>query len=74
MKQNLANLDILLFLPEDKIRTNRENDLYEHELYFVAQMFEDNWQPRDTIIDRTDGTVNDVGLKVYAGDNTGGQR
>ncbi|KAK4446912.1 cutinase transcription factor 1 beta [Podospora aff. communis PSN243] len=51
---------------EQIIKTNNENDLYEHELYFVAQMFEQNWQPRDTVIDRTEGTVNNVGLKKYA--------
>ncbi|KAK3365571.1 hypothetical protein B0T24DRAFT_710668 [Lasiosphaeria ovina] len=49
------------------IKINRQTDLYEHELYFIAQMFEENWQPRDTIIDRTEGTVNNVGLKRYAG-------
>ncbi|KAK0620665.1 hypothetical protein B0T14DRAFT_431637 [Immersiella caudata] len=50
---------------EQIIKTNAENDLYEHELYFVAQMFEPNWQPRDTVIDRTEGTVNNVGLKKF---------
>lgn len=64
----------LSFCAEDIIKTNRENNLYEHELYFVSQMFEDNWQPRDTIIDYTEETVNDVGLKVYAGDATGEKR
>ncbi|KAK0721756.1 hypothetical protein B0T26DRAFT_700214 [Lasiosphaeria miniovina] len=52
---------------EAVIKINRQTDLYEHELYFIAQMFEENWQPRDTIIDRTEGTVNNVGLKRYAG-------
>jgi hypothetical protein len=42
-------------------------NLYEDELYFIAQMFEESWQPRDTTIDNTPGTVNDVGLKKYAG-------
>lgn len=30
-------------------------------------MFEENWQPRDTVIEYAEGTVNDVGLKQYAG-------
>jgi hypothetical protein len=40
--------------------------LYEHELYFISQMFEENWQPRETTIDYVDGTVSNVGLKRYA--------
>jgi hypothetical protein len=32
-------------------------------------MFQENWQPQDTIIDRTEGTINDVGMKMYAGDD-----
>ncbi|KAH6839427.1 hypothetical protein B0I37DRAFT_316278 [Chaetomium sp. MPI-CAGE-AT-0009] len=58
----------------DVIKTNRDNDLYEHELYFVSQMLEDNWQPRDTAIEYTEGTVNNVGLNVYVGDDKGGKR
>lgn len=69
--QNKANLFIDV---EDVIKTNRENDLYEHELYFLSQMFEDNWQPKDTVIEHTEGTVNNVGLKMYAGDDEGGKR
>jgi hypothetical protein len=56
------------------IKTNAENDLYEHELYFISQMFEENWQPRDTIIDRAEGTINDVGMKIFAGNEVGGKR
>lgn len=52
---------------EAVIQVNKETELYEHELYFIAQMFEETWQPRDTVIDRTEGTVNNVGLKKYAG-------
>jgi hypothetical protein len=37
-------------------------------------MFEDNWQPRDTVIEHTEGTVNNVGLKMYVGDDEGGKR
>jgi len=42
--------------------------LYEDELYFVAQMFEEDWAPRDTTIDFDDGTVKNVPLKIYYGD------
>jgi len=72
--QFLERTKVLLKEREGVIKTNRENDLYEHELYFVSQMFEENWQPKDTIIDRTDGTVNDVGLKKYVSDDQGGKR
>lgn len=47
------------------MKENAELHLYEDELYFIAQMFEPNWQPRDTVIDFEDGTVNNVGLKKY---------
>ena len=59
---------------EDIIKTNNANDLYEHELYFISQMFQENWQPQDTIIDRTEGTINDVGMKMYAGDDGRGKK
>jgi hypothetical protein len=36
---------------EDIARTVWECDLYEDYLYFVSQMFEEDWMPRDTIID-----------------------
>lgn len=52
---------------ESTFEINRNMEMYEHELYFIAQMFEDNWQPRDTVIDRTEGTVNNVGLKRFVG-------
>ncbi|KAI1121871.1 hypothetical protein F5Y10DRAFT_255370 [Nemania abortiva] len=43
----------------------RELGLYEHEMFFVSQMFERDWSPRDTDIDYTDGTINDAPLKKY---------
>lgn len=42
-----------------------ELDLYEDDLYFVSQMFEEGWTPRDTIIDYDDGTVGDVALRRF---------
>jgi hypothetical protein len=50
---------------EDKIRWTREFDLYEDDFYFVSQMFEENWAPRDTIIEYSDETISDVPLKQY---------
>jgi len=47
---------------------SRPIPLCEHELYFVSQMFQDDWQPRETAVDRAEGTVNNVGLKIYAGE------
>jgi len=51
---------------EDKIRTTHELNLYEDDLYFVSQMFEENWTPRDTIIDYTDETILGEKLKWTA--------
>jgi hypothetical protein len=51
---------------EDKIRRTHELDLYEDDLYFVSQMFEENWTPRDTIIDYTDETILGEPLKWTA--------
>jgi len=48
---------------EDKIRVANEINLYEDDLYFVSQMFEENWMPRDTIIDYSDETILGVALK-----------
>jgi hypothetical protein len=45
-----------------------EDGIYEHPLYWVAQMFEKNWSPRDTVIDYDDGTINDVPLRKWYGD------
>jgi hypothetical protein len=51
---------------EDKIRITHELNLYEDDLYFVSQMFEENWTPRDTIIDYTDETILGEPLKWTA--------
>jgi len=48
---------------KDKIRVANEINLYEDDLYFVSQMFEENWMPRDTIIDYSDETILGVALK-----------
>jgi hypothetical protein len=42
---------------EDKFHRLWEHGLYEDDLYFVSQMFEEDWMPRDTIIDYDDGTI-----------------
>jgi hypothetical protein len=52
----------------EKIRRANDNGLYEDDLYFVAQMFENDWTPRDTEIDIDDGTVGDVPLRKFYGD------
>jgi hypothetical protein len=51
---------------EDKIRITHKFNLYEDDLYFVSQMFEENWTPRDTIIDYTDETISGEPLKWTA--------
>jgi len=51
---------------QDKIRNTHELNLYEDDLYFVSQMFEENWTPRDTIIDYTDETILGEPLKWTA--------
>ena len=43
----------------------RDRELYEHDLYFVSQMFEDNWQPRDTRIDFDGGMIYGGPVKKY---------
>ncbi|KAH7412815.1 hypothetical protein BKA64DRAFT_568269 [Cadophora sp. MPI-SDFR-AT-0126] len=48
---------------EEQIRDVNKFDIYEDDLYFVAQMHEKNWTPRDTKIDYTEGTIADVPLK-----------
>ncbi|KAL2123770.1 hypothetical protein VTJ04DRAFT_135 [Mycothermus thermophilus] len=51
---------------EDRIRRNREFNLYEDELYFAGQMYEEKWSPRDTEIEYTDEKV-----KIYVGQPDG---
>jgi len=46
-------------------RSVREISLYEDEMYFISQMYEDGWQPRDSVIDFDEGTINDVPLREY---------
>ncbi|KAH7348510.1 hypothetical protein BKA65DRAFT_500745 [Rhexocercosporidium sp. MPI-PUGE-AT-0058] len=42
---------------EDEIKDVHTFGLYEDDLYFVSQMHEKNWTPRDTVIDYREGTV-----------------
>jgi hypothetical protein len=35
-------------LTADHFRICKENDLFEDELYFISQMYESDWSPRDT--------------------------
>lgn len=48
-----------------KSRRTREQAVYEDDLYFVSQMFDESWQPNDTVIDYDDGTIANVPLKQY---------
>ena len=41
-------------MKEVEIKLNNEQNLYEHELYFIAQMFDEKWLPRDTAVDDTE--------------------
>lgn len=63
----MASLTIhtLINMTEDKIRIANQNGLYEDDLYFVSQMFEEDWTPRDTVIDYDGGTVADVPLRRF---------
>jgi len=56
---------MLMNMTEDKIRVATQIGLYEDDLYFVSQMFEEDWMPRDTVIDYDGGTVGDVPLQRY---------
>ena len=47
---------------EDRFRRTWEHELYEDDFYFVSQMFEDEWMPRDTVIEYGDETVAGVPL------------
>ncbi|KAK1751523.1 cutinase transcription factor 1 beta [Echria macrotheca] len=49
----------------ESIRMARENELYENELYFISQMYEENWQPRDARIDFDGGTIHGGPVKKY---------
>jgi hypothetical protein len=52
-------------LTGDQFRVASEISLYEDELYFISQMYEDDWQPRESVIDFDDGTINGVPLREY---------
>jgi hypothetical protein len=52
----------------EQFATLLEEELYEDELYFISQMFEEDWRPRDTAIDYQEGTLYDVPLKKYGTD------
>lgn len=54
-----------LLVSGDRFQKAKENNLYEDEMYFVSQMFEDDWQPRESVIDFDDGTINNVPLRQY---------
>ena len=49
----------------DRFRTAKEISLYEDDIYFISQMYEDGWQPRDSVIDFDEGTINNVPLREY---------
>ena len=42
----------LVRLKEDDFRAIKEYGLYEDELYFISQMFEKDWMPRDSYVSR----------------------
>ena len=50
---------------EDRIRVAHEIGLYEDDLYFLSQMFEEGWMPRDSIIDYSDDTITGEPLKRF---------
>ena len=66
MQQMTSKACMLTDTIEDKIRFTHALNLYEDDLYFVSQMFEENWTPRDTIIDYTDETITGESLKWVA--------
>ena len=40
-------------------------ELVEDELFFIAQMFEDDWTPYSPKVDYDDGTINNAPLRIY---------
>ncbi|KAG9233443.1 hypothetical protein BJ875DRAFT_378620 [Amylocarpus encephaloides] len=50
---------------QDRIRIAREIGLYEDDLYFLSQMFEEDWMPRDSVIDYSDETITRAPLKRF---------
>ncbi|KAK3364552.1 hypothetical protein B0T25DRAFT_443157 [Lasiosphaeria hispida] len=55
----------LLEEPTESLRTLKDQELYENDLYFVSQLYEDNWEPRDATIDFDGGTVHGGPVKKY---------
>jgi hypothetical protein len=47
----------------NQFRRIHATDLYEDDLYFVSQMFDKKWAPKDTPIDYSDETVTGEPLK-----------
>ena len=45
----------------------KDNELYENRMYFIAQMYEEKWTPRDTKVEFDDGTVYGGAIKKYYG-------
>jgi hypothetical protein len=40
----------LIRLNADNFRAIKEEEFYEHEFYFISQMFEKDWAPRDSYV------------------------
>jgi hypothetical protein len=55
----------LINTTENKIRVANQIGLYEDDVYFVSQMFEEDWTPKDTMIDYDEDTVADVPLRRF---------
>ena len=53
---------VLTDMIEARFRRTWENELYEDDFFFVSQMFEDEWMPRDTRIESSDETISGVPL------------
>jgi hypothetical protein len=54
-----------LFCTGEAFATAQEAHLYEDDCFFIAQMFEEKWQPKSSIIDFDVGTINDQPLRKY---------
>ncbi|KAH8883017.1 hypothetical protein GQ53DRAFT_664708 [Thozetella sp. PMI_491] len=50
---------------QEEFENLRNLELCEHPLYFVSQLYEENWSPRDKVIEYGDATINDVPLAKY---------
>jgi hypothetical protein len=56
---------LILGFAGDEFRTAKRLQLYEDDIYFISQLYEEDWQPRDSVIDFDGGTINDVPLREY---------